>query len=414
MMCDICNEGGQVLGPFLKPMTHLVHTEYLLAGRTTRDVREVLRDTMFAATVTGAPVENACRLIRKYETEGRGYYGAALALLGRDADGRADRGQPDRDPHRRRLARRRAQGQRRRDPGARLRPGVRGRRDPRQGRRHPHRVRAGRGAAPPAEGHRRRSPATRTCSSRSAPATSGSVEVLAHRPGRRRRRRPSSRAGRAVILEGEDDFVNMLRHVLDGARHDARPSCRTRTTPTARSTATTWSSSGPARATRATATTRRSRRSGPRPSELLATGQPFLSVCLGHQVLCDRLGIPLAYKDIVFQGTQSRVDLAPVLAREEVVGFYNTFVGRPDGAAARRRREWRPTRRPATCTCSPARTTAGCSSTPSRSSPRTASPCSATWCSSSCRHEHGAPDRGWWWSTTTTPTPGTSSTWSPR
>ena len=55
MMCDICNEGGQVLGPFLKPMTHLVHTEYLLAGRTDRDVREVLRDTMYAATVTGSP-----------------------------------------------------------------------------------------------------------------------------------------------------------------------------------------------------------------------------------------------------------------------------------------------------------------------------------------------------------------------
>src|SRR5680860_480359 len=82
MMCDICQEGGQVLGPFLKPMTHLVHTEYLLAGRTTRDVREVLRDTMYAATVTGSPVENACRLIKKYEAEGRGYYGAALALLG--------------------------------------------------------------------------------------------------------------------------------------------------------------------------------------------------------------------------------------------------------------------------------------------------------------------------------------------
>src|SRR5680860_1206504 len=87
MMCDICQEGGQVLGPFLKPMTHLVHTEYLLAGRTTRDVREVLRDTMYAATVTGSPVENACRLIKKYEAEGRGYYGAALALLGRDPSG---------------------------------------------------------------------------------------------------------------------------------------------------------------------------------------------------------------------------------------------------------------------------------------------------------------------------------------
>src|SRR4051812_46609078 len=87
MMCDICGEGGQVLGPFLKPMTHLVHTEYLLAGRTHRDVREVLRDTMYAATVTGSPVENACRLIKRYETQGRGYYGAALAILGRDGDG---------------------------------------------------------------------------------------------------------------------------------------------------------------------------------------------------------------------------------------------------------------------------------------------------------------------------------------
>ncbi|MCW2837669.1 MAG: phnA 1, partial [Marmoricola sp.] len=87
MMCDICHEGGQVLGPFLKPMTHLVHTEYLLAGRTRSDVRDVLRDTMFAATVTGAPVENACRLIRQYESEGRGYYAGALALIGRDESG---------------------------------------------------------------------------------------------------------------------------------------------------------------------------------------------------------------------------------------------------------------------------------------------------------------------------------------
>ena len=96
-----------------------------------------------------------------------------------------------------------------------------------------------------------------------------------------------------------------------------------------RSTATsirgTWSSSGPGRATRATATTRRWRRSGRRSAHLLEQRQPFLAVCLGHQALCHQLGIPLAYKDIVFQGTQSPVAID---GRTERVGFYNTFVGR--------------------------------------------------------------------------------------
>jgi phenazine biosynthesis protein phzE len=38
----------------------------------------------------------------------------------------------------------------------------------------------------------------------------------------------------------------------------------------------------------------------------------------------------LAYKDIVFQGTQADVAID---GRRERVGFYNTFVGRVDGAA---------------------------------------------------------------------------------
>jgi phenazine biosynthesis protein phzE len=59
--------------------------------------------------------------------------------------------------------------------------------------------------------------------------------------------------------------------------------------------------------------------------DLLETRQRFLAVCLGHQVLCGTLGIPLVYKDIVFQGTQTRIE---VLGRRENVGFYNTFVAR--------------------------------------------------------------------------------------
>ncbi len=72
-------------------------------------------------------------------------------------------------------------------------------------------------------------------------------------------------------------------------------------------------------------------------AELLAAGRPFLAVCLGHQTLCHALGIPLDYKDIVFQGTQSPVAVG---GRTERVGFYNTFVGRvaaetvlPDGVS---------------------------------------------------------------------------------
>ncbi|HEY1118972.1 MAG TPA: aminodeoxychorismate/anthranilate synthase component II, partial [Acidimicrobiales bacterium] len=66
-------------------------------------------------------------------------------------------------------------------------------------------------------------------------------------------------------------------------------------------------------------------------AELMAAGRPFLAVCLGHQALCHHLGIGLHYKDIVFQGTQSPVEID---GRTERVGFYNTFVARLGDAAA--------------------------------------------------------------------------------
>ncbi len=87
MMCTVGDMGGVVVGPRLKEMAHLAHTEYELRGKSSLDVREVLRETMFAATVTGSPVQNACRVIERYESGGRGYYAGALALLGRDANG---------------------------------------------------------------------------------------------------------------------------------------------------------------------------------------------------------------------------------------------------------------------------------------------------------------------------------------
>lgn len=71
MMARICADGGRVVGPYLKEMARVAHTEYLIEGHTDRDVREVLRETLFAPTVTGSPLESACRVIRS-KTSPRG------------------------------------------------------------------------------------------------------------------------------------------------------------------------------------------------------------------------------------------------------------------------------------------------------------------------------------------------------
>ncbi|GAB3775568.1 phenazine biosynthesis protein phzE [Nocardioides ginsengisegetis] len=326
MMCDICNEGGQVLGPFLKPMSRLVHTEYLLAGRTSRDPREVLRDTMYAATVTGSPVENACRLIKQYERDGRGYYGAALAILGRDAAG----GPVVDSPIVIRTADVDLEGNLTVTAGATL-------------------VRDSDAAYEVAETHAKAGgilsafglvPPAPVPTANLAELVIDEDVLLALNARNRRLSRfwltdqggsppdPRLKGRSAVILDGEDDFVNMLRHVLgvlgmtsevvrhdeyvDGVldgfdlvvvgpgpgdpRDDADPKMANLRAAVAR---------------------------------LLERKQPFLAVCLGHQALCHQLGIPLAYKDIVFQGTQSPVEID---GRTERVGFYNTFVGRADGA----------------------------------------------------------------------------------
>jgi 2-amino-4-deoxychorismate synthase len=332
MMCDICHEGGQVLGPFLKPMTHLVHTEYLLAGRTNRDPREVLRDTMYAATVTGSPVENACRLIKQYEHEGRGYYGAALAILGRDAEG----GPVVDSPIVIRTADVDLDGRLTVTAGATL-------------------VRDSDPAYEVAETHAKAGgilsafglvpPAPQPDVNLAELVSDEDVLLTLNARNRRLSRfwltdqagappDPSLKGKSVIILDGEDDFVNMLRHVLGVlgmtstvVRHDE------------------YAEGGlddhdlvivgpgpgdPRDGDDPKMATLRGAVQG-----LLAQGRPFLAVCLGHQALCHLLGIPLTFKDIVFQGTQSPVSIA---GRTERVGFYNTFVGRvgdgdpvPDG-----------------------------------------------------------------------------------
>jgi len=330
MMCDLCHEGGQVLGPFLKPMTHLVHTEYLLAGRTRLDVREVLRMSMFAATVTGAPVENACRLIRQYEREGRGYYAGALALIGRD-----DQGRPTADsPIIIRTAEVSAGGELKVTAGATL---VRDS-DP-----------ASEVAETAAKAGGILSAFGLVPSATGRPAEIADLardeDVLIALNSRNQRlskfwltdqsgAEPSAAlTGRSVaILHGEDDFANMLCHVF--AVLGMKPSVIRHEdfTPGAFD-AFDLAVVGPGPGDPRDDSSPKIARFRAAVEGLLDAERPFLAVCLGHQVLCDRIGIPLAYKDNVFQGTQSTVS---VRGHQEPVGFYNTFVGRvsdrlPDG-----------------------------------------------------------------------------------
>ena len=48
-------------------------------------------------------------------------------------------------------------------------------------------------------------------------------------------------------------------------------------------------------------------------------------MCLGHQVLCHVLGIPIARLPVPLQGVQRTVDL---FGTPHDIGFYNTFAGK--------------------------------------------------------------------------------------
>ncbi len=134
MMGRVCEQGGRAVGPHLKQMARIAHTEYLIEGRSSLDVRDILRETLFAPTVTGGPLESACRVISKFEPEGRDYYAGMVALIGRDQAGARFPGLGDPHPHRRHLPVRRPAHLGGRHPGPRQRPsGLGGGRDPRQG-----------------------------------------------------------------------------------------------------------------------------------------------------------------------------------------------------------------------------------------------------------------------------------------
>ncbi|WP_129769760.1 anthranilate synthase family protein [Streptomyces sp. L-9-10] len=327
MMCTVGDRGGVVIGPRLKEMAHLAHTEYELRGRSSLDVREVLKETMFAATVTGSPVQNACRVIERHEAGGRGYYGGALALIGRDAGGTQTLDSPilirtadiDRD------------GGLRVPVGATL-------------------VRHSRPESEVAETHAKAAGVLAALGVRPGrPRDESARPRLADDPGvraaldarradlapfwLRMRTASTTLTGHALVVDGEDTFTAMLAHVLRSSglevtvRRFDEPDLR----------ATVRAHEGPVVL-------------GPGPGDPADTADPkmrmlrglagelvrdrrngLLGVCLGHELIAAELGLETVRKRVPYQGAQTRIDL---FGREETVGFYNSFTARCDDAAA--------------------------------------------------------------------------------
>ncbi|MBT2453967.1 anthranilate synthase family protein [Streptomyces sp. ISL-86] len=329
MMCTVGDMGGVVVGPRLKEMAHLAHTEYELRGRSSLDVREVLRETMFAATVTGSPVQNACRVIERYEAGGRGYYAGALALLGHDSAG----AQTLDSPILIRTADIAPDGTLRVPVGATL-------------------VRHSDPAGEVAETHAKAAGVLAALGVRPAaprPAFDGArladdPRVQAALASRRQdlapfwlrmQDRPASAAGHALVVDAEDTFTAMLAHVLRVTGLEV--TVRRYDDPGLRAAAMAWDGPivlGPGPGNPADAADPRMRLLRALAADLLASHRGgVLGVCLGHELLAAELGLPLIRKAEPAQGAQTRIDL---FGAEEVVGFYNTYTARCDDAAADR------------------------------------------------------------------------------
>ncbi|MFF8101253.1 anthranilate synthase family protein [Streptomyces sp. NPDC014986] len=322
MMSAVCGRGGRVLGPRLRMMAHIAHTEYFIEGRTDLDAREILRRTLLAPTVTGSPLESACSVIARFEPEGRGYYSGIAALIGRGAGRQTmdsailirtmdiDRSGAlrlgvgatlvrDSDPV--------AEAAETRAKAAGLLAAVGCAEDED-------------GASPPA-----------TTGYGSGPARLPAVrEALVRRneplapfwladPESRGTRRPALDGLDVLIIDAEDHFTAMGATLLRSLGCDVR----------VRRYDEDYALTGPDLVV-----------VGPGPgdprergharidilhevtAQLLEQDTPFLSVCLGHQVLSGTLGLDVVRRPVPNQGVQRAVDL---FGSRELVYFYNSF-----------------------------------------------------------------------------------------
>jgi phenazine biosynthesis protein phzE len=315
MMGQLGPTGGRLRGPWLAEMTRLAHTGYVIEGRCDLDPREVLRHTMFAPTVTGSPLENACRVIARHERRGRGYYGGAVALIGHR------RGRPtvdsaivirtaEIDPRGRLAIGVGATLVRRSDPAAEVAEtrakvaGLLGALGCPAGGRAPVRPRL---AADPRV---RRALAARN-------AELGRFWFTA--AGRHRLAAAELRGRRVLVVDAEDRFTAMLAQQIGalGPEVAVRPYDSLVDELEADVVVV-----GPGPGDPRDLSDSRMVALRTLTRTLVTARVPLLSVCLGHQVLAVLLGLPVRRMPSPAQGVRRDIDF---FGRRESVGCYNTF-----------------------------------------------------------------------------------------
>lgn len=326
MMSRICPGGASVRGPFLREMGWLAHTEYFIEGPTDRGPHEVLRESLLAPAVTGSPLESACRVIARYEPTGRAYYSGVIALIGHDGDAPTV------------------------DSAILIRFAEVDRSDV---------VRIGVGATlvrhsdPESEVAETRAKATALLA-----ALSGADTPSTERPGvfavsdplsddpmvrnalrlrndhvsrfwlspasERRTQQRFDEPVRALVIDAEDDFTLMLAHQLSVLGLDID---RCRVGDRVSTADADLVVAGPGPGDPHDRSDRRIAALACVVDSLVESRRPFLALCLSHQLLCQRLGLPIRRRPVPNQGVQREIDL---FGRREVVGFYNTFAAHCD------------------------------------------------------------------------------------
>ncbi|MEX3555891.1 MAG: anthranilate synthase family protein, partial [Burkholderia gladioli] len=318
MMARICPAGGQVTGPHLREMARLAHTEYFIVGSTESDVRDLLRETMFAPTVTGSPIESATRVIARHEQAGRGYYSGIAALIGRDV-----RGERTLDSA---ILIRTAEI----DHAGHVRIGV-----------GSTLVRHSDAASEVMETHAK----VAALSSAFDPLEAGpalgqhpSVQAALRernngiadfwfRPYGARQCEKANQftelsGRRALIVDAEDNFTSLIAQQLSSLSLATEVCSVHDVVDLARYDVVVM---GPGPGNPRDVGDPRIARLYEWLQRLIDEGKPFVAVCLSHQVLSAILGIPLVRREVPNQGVQLEIDL---FGQRERVGFYNTYAAR--------------------------------------------------------------------------------------